>query len=400
MAITPRQVKTLTEDELGWIKSQFADIDRDIFARYDGTHPLEIVLSHTSEHRAFVNEAFFRRAVSEYARCGWHIEDGGPRGDNRVLLLSDPHACAPLNISQLAEQALATQAESPADTIELKEEAEEEAEEEAWQPDEEEMSLPLNALEGEPGEEEEVETLWDPVTPLESEELATAQSVDNGTSLDELDEEELIIEEPGEEELGEEKFSEEELSEEELIIEEPEDDQVDEEELIIEEPGEEELIIEEPEDDQAGEEELTSRNGQMDLAIGTLEESFALLAPSAPALAERFYARLFSDFPEVEPFFEGVDMAAQKKHLVNSLVLVVNNLRHPDKLHAALHALGQRHQNYGIEQEHYDMVAGTLLMVMEEFAGAAWTSQVQEAWENALGVIGSIMLAAYEEVGI
>jgi hemoglobin-like flavoprotein len=387
MAITPRQVKTLTEDELKWIKSQFAAIDRDIFARYDGTHPLEIVLSHTSEHRAFVNEAFFRRAVSEYARCGWRIEDGGPRGDDRVLLLSDPHACAPLDISQLAEQALATQAESPVDTIELEPEAEKE---EAWQPDEEEMSLPLNALEGEPGEEEEVETLWDPVTPLESEELATAQSVDNGTSLDELDEEELIIEEPGEEEPGEEKFSEEELSEEELIIEEPEDDQVD----------EEELSIEEPEDDQAGEEELTSRNGQMDLAIGTLEESFALLAPSAPDLAERFYARLFSDFPEVEPFFEGVDMAAQKKHLVNSLVLVVNNLRHPDKLHAALHALGQRHQNYGIEPEHYDMVAGTLLMVMEEFAGAAWTSAVQEAWEDALGAIASTMLAAYEEVGI
>ena len=349
--------------------------------------PTKIVLSHTSEHRAFVNEAFFRRAVSEYARCGWRIEDGGPRGDDRVLLLSDPHACAPLDISQLAEQALATQAESPVDTIELEPEAEKE---EAWQPDEEEMSLPLNALEGEPGEEEEVETLWDPVTPLESEELATAQSVDNGTSLDELDEEELIIEEPGEEEPGEEKFSEEELSEEELIIEEPEDDQVD----------EEELIIEEPEDNQAGEEELTSRNGQMDLAIGTLEESFALLAPSAPDLAERFYARLFSDFPEVEPFFEGVDMAAQKKHLVNSLVLVVNNLRHPDKLHAALHALGQRHQNYGIEPEHYDMVAGTLLMVMEEFAGAAWTSAVQEAWEDALGAIASTMLAAYEEVGI
>ncbi|MGY8822461.1 MAG: hypothetical protein ACKVJG_00725 [Candidatus Latescibacterota bacterium] len=108
MAITPRQVKTLTEDEKEWIKNQFASIDRDIFTRYDGTHPLEVLLSYTTEHRAFVNEAFFRRAVSEYARCGWRIEDGGSRDDDRVILLSDPDACIPFDVSQLAGQAQAT----------------------------------------------------------------------------------------------------------------------------------------------------------------------------------------------------------------------------------------------------------------------------------------------------
>jgi hypothetical protein len=46
MAITPRQVKTLTEDEKEWIKNQFASIDRDIFTRYDGTHPLEVSTRH------------------------------------------------------------------------------------------------------------------------------------------------------------------------------------------------------------------------------------------------------------------------------------------------------------------------------------------------------------------
>ena len=77
MAVTPRQVKTLTEQELQWMKTQLQAIDQEVFTRYDGTNPLEIVLAHDGEHRAFVNEAFFRRAVSEYARSGWQIEDAG-----------------------------------------------------------------------------------------------------------------------------------------------------------------------------------------------------------------------------------------------------------------------------------------------------------------------------------
>jgi hemoglobin-like flavoprotein len=342
MAITPRQVKTLTEDEKEWIKSQFASIDRDIFTRYDGTHPLEVLLPYTAEHRAFVNEAFFRRAVSEYARCGWQIEDGGIRDDDRVIQLSDPNACAPFDVSQLAGQAQAALTDGALGHTADEDEREEELLAESI--DEHGVDLNPSALEGEPGLEEEVETLWDPTEEIEIEIEQTAQDenhpLGNGAATGGYSAEES-----------------------------------------------EEI-------------EATAADGNepVELAIDVLEDSFALLAPHAPELVERFYARLFSDYPEVEPFFEGVDMAAQQKHLINSLVLVANNLREPDKLQKALHALGQRHQNYGIEAEHYPMVSGTLLTVMEEFAGEAWTREVQEAWEGALSTIGKIMLDAYEEI--
>ena len=327
MAVTPRQVKTLTEQELQWMKTQLQAIDQEVFTRYDGTNPLEIVLAHDGEHRAFVNEAFFRRAVSEYARSGWQIEDAGQRGSDRIILLRDAQASSPFDVAHIAEQ------NQPAP--EWKEEASPDTHS-ATEPDdrtdtEERPSTDANTaadgtadiadppdsmptLEGDSGLEEEVETLW-------------------GTGRDDEEEEE---------------------------------------------------------------EEESVPQGENGLNVGLLESSFALLAPSAEPLVERFYEKLFADYPEVVPLFASVDMDAQRKHLINALVLTVNNLRSPEKLNSALTLLGKRHQSYGVESNHYLMVGGTLLCVMEEFAGDAWTEAVHEAWEQALDQIGNTMLAAYE----
>lgn len=327
MAVTPRQVKTLTEEELQWMKTQLQAIDQDVYIRYDGTNPLEIVLEHDDQRRAFVNEAFFRRAVSEYARSGWQIEDGGPRGSDRILFLCDAQASSPFDVAHIAKQ------NQPAPAWEEKEaqSAQPRAEGDGPAPTEEALSAEVESaedvprevgdlddvtpmLEGESGLEEEVETLW-------------------GTG---------------------------------------EDDEEDKEEKV------------QPQGEESG------------LRVELLESSFALLAPSAEQLVERFYEKLLADYPEVDPLFADVDMEAQKKHLINALVLTVNNLRSPQKLKAALTALGKRHQRYGVESSHYLMVGGTLLCVMEEFAGEAWTADVQEAWEQALDQIGIVMLAAYE----
>lgn len=131
----------------------------------------------------------------------------------------------------------------------------------------------------------------------------------------------------------------------------------------------------------------------MGLNVELLESSFNLVAPKAEALVNRFYERLFKKYPSVKPMFKNASMKEQKKKLLASLVLVIQNLRHPDKLTAALQQLGARHVAYGTKPAHYDAVGENLLAVLGEFAGDAWTPAVKQAWTDAYGAIKSIMLA-------
>jgi methyl-accepting chemotaxis protein len=136
----------------------------------------------------------------------------------------------------------------------------------------------------------------------------------------------------------------------------------------------------------------------MGLNVEVLEQSFNLVAPKGEALVARFYERLFQKYPSVKPLFKNASMKDQKKKLLASLVLVIQNLRRPDKLAAALRGLGARHVPYGAQPAHYDAVGENLLAVLGEFAGKAWTPAVKHAWTEAYSAIKTTMLAGAQQV--
>jgi len=130
--------------------------------------------------------------------------------------------------------------------------------------------------------------------------------------------------------------------------------------------------------------------------IEMLERSFKLLAPDALELVSHFYSTLFKRHPDVKPLFAHTDVQEQKKKLIAALQLVINNLRHPEKLGKALAELGKKHQQYGALPAHYDAVAGTLLEVMSEMAGESWSREIEDAWQAALLAVKQGMLAGYD----
>lgn len=130
----------------------------------------------------------------------------------------------------------------------------------------------------------------------------------------------------------------------------------------------------------------------MALDIDLLERSFARVKPRAGQFAEDFYADLFAKNPQAQSLFAGTDMAEQRKKLMDSLVLVIENLDNPDTLAGALRRLGQRHTQYGVQPEHYGLVGGSLLATFEKHLGAEWTPPVRQAWVDAYGAISAIML--------
>ncbi len=136
------------------------------------------------------------------------------------------------------------------------------------------------------------------------------------------------------------------------------------------------------------------------LDVETLESSFALLEPKLDEVAKQFYEKLFSNYPGVKPLFGNTSVEKQVGKLTAALKLVVNNLRKVDVLSKALIKLGASHQNYGAEPAHYGAVAETLIGVMKEFAGPAWTAKVNTAWSDALEVVAGVMLGAYDKTGM
>ena len=125
--------------------------------------------------------------------------------------------------------------------------------------------------------------------------------------------------------------------------------------------------------------------------IDRLESSFNLLAPRGPELVDRFYAHLFSKHPALRPMFPS-DMGEQKKKLLGSLTLVIENIRKTEKLEQPLMDMGERHVGYGTAPEHYPVFRDTLVSVMADMAGEAWSDQLTQDWIGALDFVASTML--------
>lgn len=130
----------------------------------------------------------------------------------------------------------------------------------------------------------------------------------------------------------------------------------------------------------------------MALDVEVLEQSFNQIKPQAGEFASSFYSNLFTTYPDAQPLFAETDMAEQQKKLIGSLVLVIDNLRQPEALSAALKGLGARHVQYGALPEHYPMVGQALLTTFATYLGPDWTTEAQQAWTGAYGVITELML--------
>ena len=135
-----------------------------------------------------------------------------------------------------------------------------------------------------------------------------------------------------------------------------------------------------------------AESAELPLDIELLESSFAQIKPRLSEFSLSFYTNLFIIYPETKTLFANTDMEAQSQKLVESLVLVVANLRKPNILAQALRNLGTRHIQYGALPEHYPLVGNALLTTFEQYLRSDWTPQVEQAWVDAYHIITEIML--------
>ena len=132
--------------------------------------------------------------------------------------------------------------------------------------------------------------------------------------------------------------------------------------------------------------------------ISLVQSSFERVVPIADAAAALFYERLFETAPEVRPLFKG-DMREQGRKLMMTLTLVVRGLDRIEAIVPVAQKLAVDHRQYGVEPAHYAAVGTALLWTLEQGLGPDFTSETEDAWRSAYGVLSTTMIdAAYPAV--
>jgi hemoglobin-like flavoprotein len=130
--------------------------------------------------------------------------------------------------------------------------------------------------------------------------------------------------------------------------------------------------------------------------IDLVQRSFARVLPIAEDAAALFYHRLFELDPSLRPMFRG-NMNEQGKKLMGMIGTVVGQLRALDRIVPGIRALGARHVDYGVRDEHYETVRAALLWTLQKGLGEAFTNDVREAWAAAYTLLATTMKDAAAE---
>jgi len=127
--------------------------------------------------------------------------------------------------------------------------------------------------------------------------------------------------------------------------------------------------------------------------IGLVRDSFAKVAPIAPAAASMFYGRLFTLDPSLKSLFTG-DMEEQGEKLMMIIATVVGSLDRFEQIAPTVRELGRRHAGYGVKAAHFDTVAAALLWALEQGLGDGFTPAVRDGWVACYGVLSKEMKEA------
>jgi hemoglobin-like flavoprotein len=127
--------------------------------------------------------------------------------------------------------------------------------------------------------------------------------------------------------------------------------------------------------------------------ITLVQDSFAKVAPSAPAVATLFYSRLFEQNPSLRTMFKS-DLTEQGSKLMVMLGAVVKGLDDLPSLVPVAQNLARRHVAYGVAPEHYGDVGSALLWTLSQGLGTGFTPEVEAAWSKAYGTLSTVMVEA------
>ena len=109
-----------------------------------------------------------------------------------------------------------------------------------------------------------------------------------------------------------------------------------------------------------------------------------------------FYSKLFELAPQVKPLFKS-DPLEQSRKLTGMITVVVTKLDKLDEILPEVRALAIRHNKYGTQPSHFDIVGKALIWTLSQAFEDKWTLQMQSAWTKIYTLLANAMIQAMQE---
>ncbi|MGF2411980.1 globin family protein [Ferruginibacter sp.] len=130
-------------------------------------------------------------------------------------------------------------------------------------------------------------------------------------------------------------------------------------------------------------------------SIELVKNSWALVATmDIETVGGLFYKRLFEIAPDVKSMFSKTAMPEQSKKLLAMLGYVIAKLDKLDDIIGEVTKLAQRHESYGVKEEHYTAVGTALLWTLEQGLGNEWNKELKAAWTEVYIALSGAMINA------
>lgn len=111
-----------------------------------------------------------------------------------------------------------------------------------------------------------------------------------------------------------------------------------------------------------------------------IQSTFEMAMPRLSMVSDRFYTRLLKRKPELLLLFKG-DLQSQGRLFTRFITNVIHNLEDSRDVEASLKELGLRHQQYGVEREHYQLASKVFISSVRLATGIHFSYEVHKAWE-------------------
>jgi len=130
--------------------------------------------------------------------------------------------------------------------------------------------------------------------------------------------------------------------------------------------------------------------------LAELQQSFVLVEANQDAIAKALFDRLFRAAPQVKPLFKG-DLKAQGRKLVAAFGDAIGSFDDLAALAGKAKSLGIRHKSYGVEADHYDVLAEVLLAALDDVLGNDFTRDARDVWTLTYWLLANEMKYAASE---
>lgn len=137
-----------------------------------------------------------------------------------------------------------------------------------------------------------------------------------------------------------------------------------------------------------------------DKTIAIVKATAPVLDQHGETLTRHFYNRMFSNNPEVLPFFNPANQAGgtQQRALAAAICAYAANIDNLEVLGGAVELIAQKHASLLVKSEHYPIVGENLLASIKEVLGDAATDDIINAWAEAYGFLADILIGREKQI--